>query len=203
MTPQKRLFDLFISAAALVFFAPLLIAVIIWIVLTDGAPVFYGSERMKTPKKSFRLWKFRTMTLVDNDAGVSGGDKADRITKSGRLLRKYRLDELPQLWNVLMGDISLVGPRPPLAQYVEQFPALYLKVLQSRPGITGLATLVFHKREEKLLRVAKTAAETDKIYARRCVPVKARLDLIYGQHQSLCFDVLLLWRTVTKLLQRR
>ena len=98
---------------------------------------------------------------------------------TGRFLRRSRLDEVPQLWNVLKGDMSFVGPRPPLRLYVERFPELYAKVLQSRPGVTGLATLVFHRHEEKLLAACRSAAETDAVYARRCVPRKARIDLIY------------------------
>ena len=103
---------------------------------------------MKAPGVPFHLWKLRTMTVVREDSGVSGGDKAARITPVGRFLRRARLDEIPQLWNVIRGDMSFVGPRPPLRLYVERFPALYAEVLKSRPGITGLATLHFHAHEE-------------------------------------------------------
>ena len=136
------------------------------------------------------------MTVTDTDSGVSGGDKSARITRTGAMLRGKRLDELPQLWNVLKGDISFVGPRPPLRQYVERFPALYAQVLKSRPGITGLASQKFHAHEEWLLSRTRTAEETDAVYARACVPRKARLDLIYQAHRNLCFDMAIMWRTV-------
>jgi len=132
---------------------------------------------------------------VGND-GVSGGDKADRITRTGRFLRRTRLDEVPQLWNVLRGDMSFVGPRPPLRVYVERFPQLYAQVLQSRPGITGLATLACHRHEERLLARCHSPAETDAVYARRCVPRKAALDLLYQRRSTICLDLLLMIRTL-------
>ncbi|MGR3468691.1 MAG: sugar transferase, partial [Shimia sp.] len=153
----KRVFDILL---AVVLGAVLLIpalGVALWLWRRQGAPVFYGAERMRTPGRAFTLWKFRTMTQAATDSGVSGGDKAARITPQGALLRRYRADEIPQLWNVLRGDISFVGPRPPLRQYTEAFPALYARVLRSKPGITGLASLTYAGHEERLLALAKTA----------------------------------------------
>jgi lipopolysaccharide/colanic/teichoic acid biosynthesis glycosyltransferase len=198
MTPQKRAFDLILAVilSAILLIPALLIALALR--LLDGGPVLYLSERMKTPTTGFRLIKFRTMTPSAANSGVSGGDKSARITRTGAFLRRTRLDELPQLWNVLRGDISFVGPRPPLRQYVERFPALYAQVLRSRPGITGLATLTFHAHEERLLARSGSAAETDAIYARACVPRKARLDLIYQRRQSLCLDIVLVIKTVVR-----
>jgi lipopolysaccharide/colanic/teichoic acid biosynthesis glycosyltransferase len=98
--------------------------------------------------------------------------------------------------------MSFVGPRPPLRQYVERFPDLYARVLQNRPGITGLATLVYHAHEERLLRPCRTVAETDAVYARRCIPAKARLDLIYQRNRSICYDLVLLGRTIGRMLAR-
>jgi lipopolysaccharide/colanic/teichoic acid biosynthesis glycosyltransferase len=198
MTPQKRAFDLILAVilSAILLIPALLIALALR--LLDGGPVFYLSERMKTPTTGFRLIKFRTMTPSAANSGVSGGDKSARVTRTGGFLRRTRLDELPQLWNVLRGDISFVGPRPPLRQYVERFPALYAQVLRSRPGITGLATLAFHAHEERLLARSGSAAETDAIYARACVPRKARLDLIYQRRQSLCLDIVLVIKTAAR-----
>ncbi len=196
MTPQKRLFDLASALFLLLVLSPLILGVALAILLQDGRPVFYVSERMKSPTEPFKLLKFRTMTNSATDSGVSGGDKSRRITPIGRRLRATRLDELPQLFNVLRGDLSFVGPRPPLRMYVERFPALYGAVLKSRPGITGLATLVYHGHEERILAACATADETDAAYARRCVPQKARLDLIYARHRSLCFDLRLMVATV-------
>ena len=106
-------------------------------------------------------------------------------------------------WNVLKGDMSLVGPRPPLREYVERFPGIYGEVLKSPTGITGLASLRYHDREEKLLAACQDAAETDRVYAGRCVPAKARLDLIYQRNWSLCFDLKLIWETGTGILIKR
>ncbi|MEZ5713855.1 MAG: sugar transferase [Paracoccaceae bacterium] len=196
MTWSKRLFDLLLAALLTVLLAPLIAAVAALVLIRDGRPVLYISERMRAPGQPFLLWKFRTMAVVQADAGVSGGDKVARITPLGRTLRRTRLDELPQLWNILRGDISFVGPRPPLRRYVEQFPELYADVLKSRPGVTGLATLVFHRTEERLLANCATPQETERVYTRRCVPAKARLDLIYAANRNLCFDALLMAATV-------
>lgn len=196
MTLAKRIFDILV---ALILGAFLIVPVVITallILIRDGKPVFYISERMKTPTEGFRLVKFRTMKAVVSDSGVSGGDKTDRITKTGHFLRRTRLDEVPQLWNVLKGDISFVGPRPPLRQYVERFPVIYREVLKSRPGITGLASVHFHAHEEWLLARGRTTQETDEIYSRACVPRKARLDLIYQQQCNLCMDVMIMLKTV-------
>lgn len=203
MTLSKRLFDILVAALLCAVLAPVMLGLALWIYLRDGAPVFYVSERMKTPDRGFGLIKFRTMSVVQTDSGVSGGDKSARITKTGQTLRRKRLDELPQLWNVLRGDISFVGPRPPLRQYVERFPEVYREVLKARPGITGLATLVYHAHEEALLGRCATPDETDAVYARACVPRKARLDLIYRDNRTLCWDVVLMWRTAMPRVRRR
>ncbi|MCA0920377.1 sugar transferase [Pseudooceanicola nanhaiensis] len=196
MTFLKRLMDLTCCLLITAVLWPVFIVVALTVLIRDGRPVFYLSERMKTPETGFQLVKFRTMRVVSNDSGVSGGDKADRITPTGRVLRRYRLDEMPQVWNVLRGDISFVGPRPPLRRYVEQFPALYADVLKSRPGLTGLATVAFHAREAELLATCRTAEETEAVYTRRCVPAKARLDLIYARNRTICLDIWLMLTTV-------
>ncbi|MCB5411968.1 sugar transferase [Pseudogemmobacter faecipullorum] len=201
MTVTKRLFDILVALVlGIILIFPVAFTALL-ILIRDGRPVFYISERMKTPTEGFRLVKFRTMKTVASDSGVSGGDKADRITKNGHFLRRTRLDEVPQLWNVLKGDISFVGPRPPLRQYVERFPELYREVLKSRPGITGLASVYFHAHEEWLLARARTTAETDVIYSRVCVPRKARIDLIYQNRRNLCVDAMIMLKTVFKRLR--
>ncbi|WP_426035554.1 sugar transferase [Cypionkella sp. TWP1-2-1b2] len=198
MTPMKRFLDVLAVLVLAIPLLPLGLLTALAILILDGRPVIYWAERMKTPTQSFKLAKFRSMTVRPAEAGVSGGDKSSRITRTGRLLRRSRLDELPQLWNVLKGDISFVGPRPPLREYVERFPEIYRQVLKSRPGITGLATIVYHRHEELLLARCKTAAETDAVYARACVPRKAKLDLIYQRRRNLRFDFYLMLKTVFK-----
>lgn len=199
MTPAKRAFDLIVAAVAAVLLWPLALLAALAILLLDGPPVFYPSARMKDAGTEFTLWKFRTMRPAATDTGVTGGDKADRISRSGHVLRKLRLDELPQLYNVLRGDMSLVGPRPPLRRYVEARPDLYAAVLRSRPGLTGLATLRYRRHEAALLAACTTGDDTHRTYLERCVPRKATLDLIYQRHHSLCFDAAILLRTLMSL----
>ena len=198
MTLSKRVFDLFCAILLLIILSPSFLIVILMILILDGRPVFYISERMKTPTIGFNLIKFRTMKLVSNDSGVSGGDKKNRITKTGGFLRRTRIDEFPQLWNVIKGDISFVGPRPPLRQYVEAYPDIYAQVLKSRPGITGLASIYFSAHEERLLSRCQNREETDQVYRRTCIPRKANLDLTYQRNSTMCHDIVLMCRTVFK-----
>ena len=202
MTFGKRLFDIALALFLIVALAPVIGILFVVLMITEGRPLFYISERMKTPTQGFALVKLRTMANVPSDGGVTGGDKTARIGRVHRLLRRSRLDEIPQLWNVLKGDMSFVGPRPPIRLYVEAFPELYAQVLESRPGITGLASLRFHAHEEAMLVHCKTAQETDAVYRRRCVPRKATLDLIYQEHRSFCFDLKLIAETAAKPFRR-
>lgn len=201
----KRLFDIVLSLVLLVLLAPLWIGVIAWMVIKRDLPIFYVSERMKTTDRAFSLIKFRTMrppSADEENSGVSGGDKSDRITPLGHALRSKRLDEVPQLINILKGDMSFVGPRPPLRQYTQSHKALYREVLKSKPGVTGLASLSFHRHEEFVLANAASIEETDTLYKRRCIPRKAAIDLIYQRHSNVCFDFVILWRTALKVLRR-
>lgn len=201
MTFGKRIFDLSLATLLGILALPLIALVSLLVLARDGCPIFYFSERMKSSDVGFTLVKFRTMQCVKTDCGVSGGDKTDRITRTGAMLRRTRLDEVPQLWNVLRGDMSFVGPRPPLREYVEQFPDLYAQVLRSRPGITGLATVRYYRHEERCLSRSRTREETDQIYIRTCVPRKARLDLIYQRNRTLCFDIRIMLETILPVLK--
>lgn len=202
MTWRKRIFDLFFASLLVIILGPILLWLLVYLLVKEGRPLFHVAERMKGPNQPFNLWKLRTMTVVDEDQGVSGGNKASRITNTGAWLRRKRLDEFPQLWNILRGDLSFVGPRPPLREYVKRFPEIYDEVLKSRPGVTGLATIRFHKHEERLLARCKTPLETDDIYCRICVPRKANLDLIYQRNQSICYDFDLVFQTIGNLFKR-
>lgn len=201
MNFSKRLLDLFGGLTLAIILGPVMLITALIILLLDGRPVLYVSERMKTPTEGFDLIKFRTMKPAADDSGVSGGDKTGRITRTGSFLRRYRLDELPQLWNVIRGDMSFIGPRPPLRQYVERFPELYSQVLKSRPGVSGLASIYFHAHEERLLTRSRSPEETDAIYSRACIPRKARLDLIYQARRNLCMDIALMAKTVFRRLR--
>lgn len=198
MTPAKRLMDICLALILGLLLLPIIILISLLILIVDGRPVFYLSERMKEPDRPFCLWKFRTMRAVDSDSGVSAGYKSARITRLGARLRRHRLDELPQLLNILRGDMSFVGPRPPLRCYVEMCPDVYAKVLRNRPGVTGLATLVFHRAEEHLLADCKSPAETEELYVQRCIPRKAALDLIWARNRNICYDVQLILETAVR-----
>ncbi len=203
MTPGKRALDLILALILTLLLALPFAILLLVLLLVEGRPLFYVAERMKAPGQPFGLWKLRSMPVTTGRSGVSGGDKTAQITPMGRFLRRARLDEIPQLWNVFRGDMSFVGPRPPLRDYVERFPALYAQVLQSRPGITGLASLHIHHHEERLLAACRTPEETDAVYTSRCIPRKARLDLIYQKNRTICLDLALIWQTGARVLIRR
>ncbi len=205
MTPGKRAFDLTVSLLLGALLLPVLAVLILILLAAEGRPVFYIAERMKTPTQGFGLIKLRTMRPAPPgaNAGVTGGDKSNRMSRLHRILRRTRADEIPQLWNVIRGDMSLVGPRPPLRLYVEAYPDIYGPVLQSRPGITGLASLRYHAVEERLLAACATPEETDSVYRRRCVPRKAALDMIYQRRRSLCWDILLVAETAARPFRHR
>ncbi len=196
----KRLFDLGMGAFAALLLVPVLGLLALTALLTHGRPVFFVSERMAAPGRAFAMVKLRSMATDPADAGVSGGDKDARITAFGGMLRRTRLDEIPQLVNVARGDMSLVGPRPPLRRYVEAFPDIYARVLRCRPGVTGLASLVFAAHEARLLAACRSPDETETVYVRRCIPRKARIDLIYARNWSILLDLWLLGVTVLRAL---
>ncbi len=198
----KPVVDVIVAIALLVLFSPLMLAVIIRAFVKNDRPVFYIAERMINLEKSFMLVKFRTMRVPEpgecND-GVSGGNKAHRVTEFGQFLRRYRLDEGPQLVNIITGSISFVGPRPPLRRYTDKYPEIYGEVLKNRPGLTGLASIIYHNHETRLLEQAKTAEETEDIYVHRCIPRKAHLDLIYQRNISLWLDLYIVYLTAAKI----
>ena len=191
----KRMFDLIIGASLAVLFAPVLLLLLGIVLIREGRPLLHASERMQGPDRAFRMWKIRTMAPVAQADEVTGGHSVGRITTTGRWLRKWRLDELPQLWNVLRGEMSLVAPSPPIRRYVQRYPALYAQVLRTPPGLTGLGALRFIQHEQRLLRRCGTAAQTDDVYARFCLHRKARVDLVYLRHRSVRLDLLVLWHT--------
>jgi len=196
----KRLFDIACAAVGLALLAPLLVAAALWIKLDSPGPVFFRQERVGRHGKVFRIHKFRTMAVDAERRGPQLTVGADaRVTRVGRVLRANRLDELPQFFDVLAGDMSLVGPRPDVPRYVEKWPpALRDRVLAVRPGITDPASLEF--RDEATL-LAK-AADPEREYMDVILPRKLALAADYADHASLWTDLAVIGRSVGVLLSR-
>ncbi|MDU8945229.1 sugar transferase [Ovoidimarina sediminis] len=194
----KRLFDITLSAIALLLAFPVMLAIGLAIRLLDGAPVFYVSERMLAPERGFKLLKFRTMHAAKREPRPINRRDMVRVTRLGRCLRRLRLDELPQLLNVLRGEMSLVGPRPPLRAQVEKDPRLYRSLLRQKPGLTGLATLAVHGVET--MRLARFRSENEAMEYHRGVllPRKAFLEQVYSRHRSVALDAAILISTVVR-----
>ena len=200
--PFLKSWDQVFAMALLPIILPLLAILYVVVVPLQGRPFFFASERMCNTEEAFLLIKLRTMEPRGSEGveTVSGGAEARRITPVGDFLRRSRLDELPQIFNVLKGDIRFIGPRPPLRRYVEAMPKLYEDVLgDTPPGITGLATVTLHGWEERLMSECQSDWEALEVYYRRCLPLKARLDRIYRDNQSMSLNLLILWRTFSRL----
>ncbi|HWO57238.1 MAG TPA: sugar transferase [bacterium] len=190
----KRLFDLVCATAGLIVASPLLVLIALAVVGTSRGPVFFRQERIGRGFAPFRIVKFRTMYEgIDGPLVTSRGDR--RVTPVGRLLRRTKLDELPQLWNVVRGDMSLVGPRPEVRRYVEMFRADYEVILQARPGITDPASLKF-RREELLLAAA---SDPEARYVTEILPQKIAMAKEYVRTRSFAGDLVLILRTVAHL----
>ncbi len=207
LSMPKRSFDLFFSIAGLIVLSPLFLVLAIWVKVADGGPVLFRQERVGWGGRRFCILKFRTM-VVNAAAGGPGitrrGDA--RITPVGRILRKAKLDELPQLWNVMVGEMSFVGPRPELAEYVARYTAEQRRVLALKPGITDLASLEFRHEEQLLLEESRNWKEdknaVERFYLEYCVPRKIELSLEYAQRASLLQDLGIILRTLFPFLEK-
>ena len=181
----KRLFDVFFSTVGLVLLAPLFVMVALLIKMDSAGPVFFVQKRVGKKFRFFDLYKFRSMVP---DAAKKGGlitaDNDPRVTKIGRFLRKTKVDELPQLWNVLKGDMSLAGPRPEVEKYVTAFQDDYKEILEIRPGITDVAALTY-RDEEKVL---EGKADLEEYYLHMILPEKIKLAKEYVRRVSLAYD---------------
>ncbi len=197
---SKRLADLLISATGLAAVSPLLLLVALAVKLTSRGPVFFRQERVGRGGRPFLIFKFRTMVEDAPQRGgpITFGDDP-RITRVGRLLRRTKLDELPQLINVLRGEMSLVGPRPEVRRYVEMFADDYRVILQVRPGITDLASIKYRDEATVLGKVDDPESE----YVGRVLPEKIRLAKEYVRRQSPLLDLGILFATLFGLLGDR
>ena len=172
---------------------PVLVLLALVVKWTSPGPVFFGQERVGRGGRNFRILKFRTMVADAERRGLhitAGGDP--RITSVGRFLRHYKMDELPQLWNVLVGDMSLVGPRPEVAKYVALYSPEQRRVLEVRPGITDPASLAYRHEEALLAR----AADPERFYIETVMPAKLRINLDYINHRTFVRDLAVLLRTL-------
>jgi lipopolysaccharide/colanic/teichoic acid biosynthesis glycosyltransferase len=189
----NRLFDILCAGAGLLGLAPVGLFIALLIKLSGGGPIFYGQIRVGQFGKPFRIWKFRSMVVNAEKMGVPLTKEEDpRITWIGRILRKTKLDELPQLWNVLLGDMSLVGPRPEVPRYVDCYTPEQREILKYKPGITDVATMLF-RDEEALLG---GAGDVEEFYLRYCVPKKIELNRQYAERASLVQDIWVILQTL-------
>lgn len=196
----KRLFDIVFSAFSLILLLPLFAATAALIKLDSKGPVFFLQERIGRNFEPFRIYKFRSMkTAAETRGALITVEGDDRVTRVGRILRKYKIDELPQLLNVLKGDMSLVGPRPEVGEYVRLFRDEYKSLLVVRPGITDPASIEFSEEES----VLAAAADWKEDYTKRVLPEKIRLSLSYVEKQGFLTDLKLITKTVFKIADNR
>lgn len=196
----KRLFDFLASALALVLLSPLFALIAVWIKADSPGPVFFRQTRIGRAGKPFRIYKFRTMYARAQNAGPALTIGADpRITRAGGLLRRLKLDELPQFINVLLGQMSIVGPRPEVPRYVEMYPPeTRAIVLSVRPGITDPASIEYRTESAILGR----SSDPEQRYIQEIMPAKLRLAVEYVQHASFWRDLAIVWATMRALWQR-
>lgn len=188
----KRLFDILISFLGLLILLPFFIILVIIIRIDSKGSPFYKQDRVGRGGALFKLIKLRTMrTDADKGSAITVGNRDPRITRCGYYLRKYKLDELPQLFNVLIGDMSLVGPRPEVQKFVSLYTAEQRKILSIRPGLTDYASILF-RNENQLLEGKEDPIE---FYIREIMPVKLDLNLKYMKQQSIWVDMTILLKT--------
>lgn len=189
---MKRLFDIIVSFIGLIILSPLFIIIIFLLYITSKGPVFYKQVRVGRYNKDFRIFKFRTMHVNADQLGLlTVGGKDPRVTTLGYYLRNYKLDELPQLLNVLFGDMSFVGPRPEVRNYVELYNPEQLKVLNVRPGITDMASIEFSNESE----ILALQDNPNDYYIRVIMPKKLQINLDYLKERNLLKDIGVIFKT--------
>lgn len=186
----KRAFDILCSFLGLTVLSPVLLVVSVLVAVTSPGGVFFRQERIGKDGKPFRIFKFRSMRKDNAGLKITTGNDS-RITPVGRFLRKSKIDELPQLINVLVGDMSFVGPRPEVADYVNLYTPYQRQVLQVRPGITGLASIRFRNENDLLT----ASSDPNRTYIEKIMPRKIELDLEYIPHASVFYDIKLIFQT--------
>ncbi len=194
----KRFFDIICSLIGIILLLPFFIIVSLLIIINSGFPVFYIQTRVGKNNRNFNLFKFRTMQADADEKGLlTVGGRDPRVTSAGYYLRKYKLDELPQLFNVLVGTMSLVGPRPEVNKYVDLYTTQQLQVLNVKPGITDLASLEFINENELLAQ----SSNPEDTYINKIMPEKLALNLKYIAQQSFATDIKIIFNTLFKIVK--
>lgn len=190
---MKRLFDIVASACGLILLSPLFFIVSVWIKLDSIGPIFYRQVRVGRYNKDFKIFKFRTMRVgADKGSLVTIGGRDPRVTRIGYYLRKFKIDELPQLINVFIGDMSLVGPRPEVRHYVNYWTPEQLHVLDVRPGITDPASIKFRNENELM----ESAEDPESFYINVIMQEKLKLYLEYVHNATFWYDIELIFKTI-------
>lgn len=190
---MKRFLDIALASLGLVLLFPGVLGLGVAVLVADGPPVFFRQARVGRGGRDFTLLKFRTMTVLRGAGGGSfDAGSAARVTRLGAFLRRTKIDELPQLWNVLRGEMSLVGPRPEVRQWVEAYASRWARVLSIRPGITDPASIEYRKEEELLA----ASPDPERTYRDEILPRKLDLYERYVQERSLLGDARILWKTL-------
>lgn len=195
----KRFFDLSAATMGLVIISPILFCIALCIWIEDRGPVFYRGRRIGLHGKPFRIFKFRTMVVNAETLGPSSTSEDDpRITRIGKFLRKYKLDELPQLINVLKGEMSIVGPRPQVQWAVDLYTPQEREILSVRPGISDMASIMFANEEE----ILKGSLDPDRDYMEKIHPEKMRMSLEYVRNRSFAGDMKVIALTISAILEK-
>lgn len=190
---MKRIFDIVMSLIGLLLLSPLFVIIAIWIKVDSQGPVFYKQIRVGRDNKDFQLYKFRSMRPgSDKGSLITVGGRDPRVTPSGYYIRKFKLDEFPQLINVLKGDMSVVGPRPEVRRYVDLYAAEQMQVLKVRPGITDLASIKYRNENELL----ESAEDPEAFYREVIMPDKLKINLEYIKDQSFVKDLSIILMTL-------
>lgn len=193
----KRIFDIIVSIFMIILLSPVLIAVSIWIKLDSKGPVFYRQERITQYGRVFRIYKFRTMVTGADKIGTLVTTKNDsRITRVGEKIRKCRLDEIPQLFNILLGDMSFVGTRPEVKKYVDVYTDEMMATLLLPAGVTSLASIQYRDEDEILAKYVDEEHSVDEVYVEKILPDKMKYNLKYLKSFSIVEDIVLCVKTV-------
>lgn len=194
---MKRLFDIIASGLGLIVLSPLFAVLAVWIKADSKGPVFYRQTRVGRNNRDFRLYKFRSMRPDSDKLGlITVGGHDPRVTRSGYYIRKYKLDEVPQLINVFIGDMSLVGPRPEVRKYVDMYTPEQMRVLTVRPGITSLASIRYRNEND----ILAAAEDPGRCYIEQVMPDKLAIDLEYVDRATLWNDIRLIFSTFREII---